>query len=357
MRAPVSSGASAIGAEASEPGAPRGGVRPAAGVSQGGMSTEPPDSDAIRPDSAARRDRKQRILRLAGKQKQLITLRQLLHIGLGRRAISHRVSAGRLFRIHQGVFALHPPPYSRHQLYLAAVGACGLGSAVSDLAAAWLLGMREDPPSLPHITNATGRGRALAGFVVHERIVDARDVITRFAIPCTSPARTIVDCAASVPIEELEELLMAADSGRPGLDRRRLEALVAGSSGARGIRNLRELITNDPKETQAENERRMLRICRRVGLPEPETQYEVRAGERVFRADFCWPALGLIVECDSWRWHGGKRKTERDRERDQILAIAGWRVVHFTRNQIKLAPAETGRKLAALLASRAASGG
>ena len=75
---------------------------------------------------------------------------------------------------------------------------------------------------------------------------------------------------------------MAADSGRPGLDRARLEQLVAERTGHRGIRNLRELITDDPKETQAENERRMLRICRRFGIPEPATQYEIHTAGRTF---------------------------------------------------------------------------
>lgn len=92
----------------------------------------------------------------------------------------------------------------------------------------------------------------------------------------------------------------------------------------------------------------MLRLCRRYGIAEPQAQYEIETAGRRFRADFCWPDLRLIVECDSWRWHGGKLKTESDRERDQLLTIAGWIVVHFTRNQIKLEPERTGRKLLAL---------
>ena len=116
----------------------------------------------------------------------------------------------------------------------------------------------------------------------------------------------------------------------------------------RGIRNLRLLITDDPKETDSVNERRMLRICRRYGIPEPETQYPVGAGGNDYRADFCWPELRLIVECDSWRWHGGKLKTEDDKDRDQLLTIAGWIIVHFTRNQIRLRPEVVGPRLAAL---------
>jgi very-short-patch-repair endonuclease len=69
---------------------------------------------------------------------------------------------------------------------------------------------------------------------------------------------------------------------------------------------------------------------------------------RTFIADFCWPELRLIVEAASWRWHGGRLAAEYDADRDQLLLIAGWRVVHFTRDQIKLHRAETGERLAAL---------
>ncbi len=310
------------------------------------------------PQSAARREIAAQIARVGGGQKQLLTLGQLVGIGLSARAVRARVEASRLFRIHRGVFALHPPPYSPHQTLLAAIYACGARSAVSDLPAAWLLGMEESVPRLPHVSNPYGNGRTIAGIVVHEREIVRRDVIDRFGIPCTTPARTILDCAASVGIEELEALLMAADSGRPGLDRPRLEQLVAAHRGRRGIANLRALISDDPKQTDSINERRMLRLCRRIGIPEPETQYEVTATDgRRFRADFCWPELRLIVECDSWRWHGGKLKAESDRDRDQLLTIAGWSVVHFTRNQIKLEPERSGRKLVALLEARVAAAG
>ena len=275
-------------------------------------------------------------------------LEQFSEAGLSPRGVDHRVATRRLFRVHEGVFALHPPPYSRHQEYLAAVYACGRGTFVSDQAAAWLLGATESPPSRPILTNRTGAGRENDHLTIHRRAVEARDVFRWHGIPCTRPERTVLDCAASASIEELEELLMALDSRKPRIDRHRLDQLVAQSTGRRGIRNLRFLVTDDPKETDSLNERRMLRICRRYGVPDPETQYEIRAEGSTYRADFCWPSLRLIVECDSWRWHGGKLKTEDDTARDQDLIIAGWIVVHFTRNQIALAPEVVGPKLVAL---------
>lgn len=314
--------------------------------------TEWSNADGSRPNRTTRRDIDGRIAQIGAQQKQLMRIEQLEALGLGQRGAAHRVQARRLFRVHGGVFCLHPPPYSRHQLYLAAVYACGRGTFISDLAAAWLLGAAESAPALPVVTNRTGAGRKVEGIEVHRRIVEPRDVFKRHGIACTRPERTVLDCAASVTVERLEELLMAMDSGRPGLSRGRLEQLVNDNGGHRGIRNLRELISDDSKDTDAENERRMLRICRRFDVPEPETQYVIHTAGRTFRADFCWPELRLIVECDSWRWHGGKLKAERDKDRDQLLTIAGWLVVHFTRNQIKLLPERTGERLAALIAAR-----
>ena len=148
-------------------------------------------------------------------------------------------------------------------------------------------------PSLtahPHEPDGRRKGDARASKCT-AAIVEPRDVFKHHGIPCTKPERTVLDCAAGCGIEQLEEFLMALDSKRPRLDRRRLEQLVAENAGRRGIRNLRELTTDDPKDTDSENERRMLRICRRFGVPEFETQYPIKAGGNDYRADFCWPEL------------------------------------------------------------------
>lgn len=310
--------------------------------------TERQERERRVPSYANRRELDDRIAQIGARQKQLVMLEQFTDLGMSRRGVARRASQRRLFRVHNSVFCLHPPPCSRHQEYLAAVYVCGRGTFISDEAAGWLLGGIESPPSAPIVTNRTRAGRENEAFEVHRRDVEPRDVFKWHGIPCTRPERTVLDCAASASIEQLEELLMALDSKEPRIDRHRLDALVAQSSGRQGIRNLRFLITDDPKETDSVNERRMLRICRRHGVPDPETQYEIRAAGKTYRADFCWPELRLVVECDSWRWHGGKLKTEDDTARDQDLAIAGWIVVHFTRNQIKLDPVGTGLKLVAL---------
>jgi hypothetical protein len=138
-------------------------------------------------------------------------------------------------------------------------------------------------------------------------------------------------------------VLIAADSRRI-LNRRRLQELIDGSPGRRGIRTLRSLFAAGPVRVRSDLETDVLLLCRRAGLPEPVVNGTV-AGLEV---DLHWPALRLVVEVDGWRFHGGRERANADRDRDQRLALTGWRVVRFTRDQLAAGPAECARRLAAL---------
>jgi predicted transcriptional regulator of viral defense system len=292
-----------------------------------------------------------RIGSTAGRQKRLIRAEQLRAIGLGDTGIRRRVKTGRLHRIHPGVFAVHPPPYSRTQLRLAAVFACGLGSAVSHLHAAAALTLVENNPPLPiDITLQSQRGRRLAGVRTHRVSLLPRDRTGVDGVPCTGAARTLVDIAPLLDDEALEDALIAADSLRI-LNRTRLDELIAERFGRPGVSRLAALVADDPVETQHRNERRMFSICREFGIPRPLTRYRVEVDGRTFYADFCWPDIPLVVEFDSWRWHGGRSRTEYDRDRDQLSATAGLPTVRFTRDQVVHQRQQTGNRLVALTRS------
>jgi very-short-patch-repair endonuclease len=292
------------------------------------------------------------LARLAGRQKQLIRTDQLAALGFGSSIIGDRIRSQRLFRIHCTVYAIHPPPYSPHQRWLAATFACGPGSLLAGWAAAGLHRLAEFDRPYIEVFSPTGRGRSTLGIRVLRCEIDGRDRRARHGIPVTSPTRTIVGLARTTSQDGLEDLLLAADSLRI-LDRRRLDELLTERAGRPGTRALRELITDDPIEARSVNERRLFAICRRFGVRLPEVNRRIETAGRTFYADFCWSQHRLIVEADSWRWHGGRSAGESDADRDQLLSMAGWRVVHFTRDQIKRRRDDTGRRLAALTSRRA----
>ena len=61
------------------------------------------------------------ISRMAGRQHGVVALPQLRELGLSATAVRSRVAAGRLHRIHRGVFAVGTPALSAEGRWLAAV--------------------------------------------------------------------------------------------------------------------------------------------------------------------------------------------------------------------------------------------
>src|SRR3954447_5063068 len=67
---------------------------------------------------------------LAARQHGVVSRRQLMAMGLRSAAIGRRIDAGRLHRVHLGVYAVGHPLLSRHGRWMAGVLACGTGAAL-----------------------------------------------------------------------------------------------------------------------------------------------------------------------------------------------------------------------------------
>jgi very-short-patch-repair endonuclease len=69
--------------------------------------------------------------------------------------------------------------------------------------------------------------------------------------------------------------------------------------------------------------------------PRAVREYEGAVPGRRYRIDIALVAPRLAIEVDGWEWHG-KHKGDfaRDRERQNLLMLNGWRVLRFTARQI-----------------------
>jgi hypothetical protein len=312
------------------------------------MGTEWRESTDSRWRSATDRDR--RVLAVARTQHQLATSGQLREIGFSPGAIAHRINAGRWFAVHSGVYSLSPPPLTADARLMAAVLACGGGSAVSDFAAAWLLGFWNSLPPLLDVTNGSGRGRGRAGICVHRRRLAPLDLTRRRGIPTVTATRTVADLAARLRAGGLEQAVMIASSRRL-IDERRLRELAADRS-RRGSRLLRAVLGIEVPFVRSQIEAAFMQICTGVGVDPPLVNRSIVVSGRRFEPDFQWPALRLIVEVDGYAFHGGRTQANADRDREQLLALAGWLVHRFTRDQIVSDPREVGRRVLALYRRR-----
>ena len=289
---------------------------------------------------------------VAGRQHALVTLDQLRSIGFDEATIRARAAAERIFRLRDGIYSLTPPSFTPTQRLRSATLACGHGSLLSHFDAAAVLRIAESRPGPIHVTVDPSSGRRtgqLEGIVIHRSSVPAVDAGRGDGIPCTSAARTIFDLAALAGVEELEEMMIAANS-LGILNWGRLEELVEAGRGRRGIRALRGLVVEEPERVRSKTEMAMKRICRSIDFEDPSMNRIIEVAGRRFEVDFHWPRLRLVVEVDGYRFHASRKRLNDDRERDQLLTIDGWTVVRFTRDQVIETPAVVAERLRAIVA-------
>ena len=284
---------------------------------------------------------------LAARQHGVATTAQLHAAGLSRHAIAHRVARGWLRRLHRGVHLVGAleGPWSRA---MAAVLAYEPDALLSYQPAGVLSGLRPPPTGAIHVTVVGRDARGRDGIHAHTitRLHPA-DATHRLGIPVTSPARTLLDLAAT---ETQRDLSRAIDEGRVLrlVTDHSLNEQLSRYPAHRGTRALKLATTPEPKLTRSEAERRLLELVRAAGLPEPKTNARL-AGHEV---DFLWPAHRLVVEVDGYAFHSKRSSFERDRRRDAALTLAGYRVIRITWRQITEAPELVIATLAGALAAQ-----
>jgi hypothetical protein len=191
---------------------------------------------------------------IAARQHGVISSPQLHACGLDASGVQRRVKAGRLHRVHRGVYAVGHPNISNEGRWMAAVLACGAGAALSHRSAAGLWGMlpsprpgrRIDSAELIHVTVASDSGRAARqGIRLHRSLtVSPADLTLRAGIPVTKPTRTLTDLRRVLPHKDFAAAVRQAEYLRRPLDNR-----VA------------------PDRTRSELEARFLALCRRHRIP------------------------------------------------------------------------------------------
>ena len=271
------------------------------------------------------------VTRLAARQYSLAQRNQLLALGMTPRQIQARVESRWFVPLHRNVYRLAGGQASPEQELLAACWGAGPGAVASHASAGALWGLRGVEAKATEITVVGDRHHRFAGVTSHrtDRLDDI-DVSRRLRIPVTTPARTLLDLGAVVPVEVVEPALEDALLRRLVTFKLLLNTLERlGGPGRNGAGVLRALVEErDPATapTQSMLEDMLYRVVRRGGLPEPVRQYEV-AGVKL---DGAYPDIRLGLEADSRIWHGGRLDVQRNSDKANLLLAHGWRVLHFT---------------------------
>src|ERR1700760_2479661 len=141
-----------------------------------------------------------RISALATRQHGVVSVEQLRDAGFDEAAVRRRVGAGRLHRLHRGVYAVGHRSLSWRGRWPAAVLAVGDGAVLSHSSAVALWEFLRPIQGPVHVTvDAARRPKSRAGIVVHRsRMLTMKDVTRRHGIAVTTPARTIGDLRGTI---------------------------------------------------------------------------------------------------------------------------------------------------------------
>jgi hypothetical protein len=271
-----------------------------------------------------------RASRLAGRQFGVLSGAQLRELGVGRGAVAKAVRAGRLHRVHRGVYAVGHRVLRVEGIRLAAVLACGPGGVLSHRSAASHWGLLATDQVGVDVTAPRSR-QGVPGIRLHtSRCLDARDTTRHEGIPITTVHRTLLDLAAASRDDQLERALAQAMHLQL-YDHRAITDVIARSNGHRGTKVLEQATRREPKLTKGAWEIRLLRLVRSAHLPEPICNRPLHAPDHgECKPDFYWPAYNLIVETDGWEAHRTLAAFRSDRAKDAALTAAGYRVLRFT---------------------------
>lgn len=275
----------------------------------------------------------------------VITLAQARSSGLSPSAIRRRVQSGRWRRCAMGVYFVDDRPFTTAARIRAAVWGHGTAATATGLTAAWWLGLMAIEPDVVEVTvPRNSHGRSGAGCTVRRRDLHEQDIFEARGLRVTGVALTVLEASARrgggpkimdsalqrrVRLAELQQA-HCRNRRRYGAGAARL-MLDAASGGAR-----------------SEAERLVIQLLREAHIGGWLANF--RVGPYVI--DIAFPAQRVAIEIDGWAFHNDQQAFQKDRTRQNWLALNGWQVLRFTWLDITQHPERVLAQVRAAMSAR-----
>jgi very-short-patch-repair endonuclease len=219
---------------------------------------------------------------------------------------------------------------------MAAVLTAGPRAVLSHRSAAQLWGLLPESPIEIELTRPT-RYRSQNGLRAHCSSLLPDEVTAVEGIPVTSVPRTLFDLAGLAPERQLERAFNESEV-RNLTDKLSIPDLLERYPRRPGAGALRRITANKAASlgiTRNDFEERFIALLDAAGLPRPRINADLHVRGRFVEADCLWQVQRVIVELDGRGAHGTARAFEKDRERDRLLLVEGWRVMRVTWRQLR----------------------
>ncbi len=289
----------------------------------------------------------------AARQHGRIRFDQLVACGLDDAAVARRVRNGQLHRVHVGVYAVGHPGETLYATFMAAVLAGGDDAFLSRWACCALAGLVRWDDRTVDVTIRGSSHRSRPGIQFHRaRSLHPHDTTKLHGIPCTTPARAILEVAPQLSDRRLKRLIRKAQAEKRA-NVRQIAAVLRRARGHRATRRIADIIATGPAPTASGHEDLVLDLIVEAGFEHPVVNARLNVGGAPYYPDLRWPAQRLSLEIDSSPWHDGPLAEQLDADRQAELEAAGERVLRTTREQAIRAPQQLVARLTAAGAPRA----
>jgi very-short-patch-repair endonuclease len=306
-----------------------------------------PELPRVKPGN---RTQSQAVRAIARDQAGIVARAQLLAAGMSRSAIGRALRAGKLHRVHRGVYAaMAPELLGEDGRLLAALWAAGDGALLSHGTAAWRWRIIPAPPSVIEVAVPQPR-TSPAGVVLHQSgRLRPGDVTLNARFRSTSVARTLLDVATRYTHRALLRALAEAEFHH---DLRPADVERTLRRGHPGSANLRAALQEHAPghgEVKSQLERRFRRLLIKRGIELPLRNEELGP----WTVDCLWPDQRVVVELDG-RQHERPHQADSDDDRDLWLRRHGYAARRYGQRQIDERPDDVVADLLAALGYAAA---
>lgn len=257
--------------------------------------------------------------------------------------LTSTVLQGRRFRhlLHE-VYVVADVPVT-HDLRCAAARLAVPTGVISHASATLTLGLPlalgEPQPGRPYVTVPTELPvPQISGLVIHTLRLPAEHVVSVAGLPVTCAARTFLDRAGRLSLEDLVAMGdLAVRRGLATVDD--LRALAIWARGRRGVVRAREATNLIDPAARNPLETRLRLVLVLGGLPSPECNAPVfdEAGQWLAEADLLYRRYKLILEFDG-RVHLDNRQRVADLRRRNLLTAAGYTVLSYSADDVLRRP-------------------
>jgi hypothetical protein len=203
---------------------------------------------------------------------------------------------------------------------------------------------QKTPPPLPEVTFARTRrvDPALRKVLVPHWCELRREDVKGSV---TTQVRTLVDCMRNLPWDEAVAIVNSAIRAD---DFTQAEVqVIAEQTKGRGRRRVCEVAA--AVTGQCANPFEAVLYAQALLIPGlhvvPQHAVQVTGTTRTLHPDLADPVLGMVIEAESFEWHGETAQLTRDCRRYNTLSLLGWHVIRFSWWQVMFDPAYVQRVL------------